>query len=154
LISWPLAASAAGLTVSFGASQLVGGLVRSSLPVGHERIVVPHVLSLTVLRNTGVAFGLLSGLGPTAVVALALTVLGVLLYNRAAWSATESGQWGLGLMIGGAVGNIVERVRFGYVLDYVDLHIWPVFNLADAAVVIGAGLLLVGLSRPRSHRRP
>jgi len=87
-----------------------------------------------------------------AVVGLALTVLGVLLYNRSAWPATGAGQWGLGLMVGGALGNIVERLRFGYVVDYVDVHVWPVFNLADTAIVVGAGLLLLALSRSGGSR--
>lgn len=145
--AWP-----AGLLLSVGASQLAGAVVRSSLPLGREHVVVPHVLSLTAVHNTGVAFGLLSGLGPAPVLVLAAAVLGVLLYNSAAWSSTAAGQWGLGLMLGGALGNVVERVRFGYVLDYLDLHVWPVFNLADTAVVAGAGLLLLALSRPGAGR--
>lgn len=108
--------------------------------------MIPHLLSLTVLHNTGIAFGLLSGVGPGAVVALALTVLGVLLYNRGAWPSTTAGQWSVGLMVGGALGNIIERLRFGYVLDYLDVHVWPVFNLADTAIIVGAGLLLLTLT--------
>jgi signal peptidase II len=100
-----------------------------------------------VLHNTGVAFGLLAGLSPIVAVILALTLLGVLFYNRSARQGAPVGHWGLGLMIGGALGNVVERLRFGYVLDYLDLHVWPVFNLADAAVVVGAGLLVVAFSR-------
>lgn len=145
-------AGVAGLVVAFAASQAAGWLVRSSLPVGAERTVIPPVLSLTVLHNTGVAFGLLSRLGPAAVVGLALTVLGVLLYNRSAWPAGTAGQWGVGFMLGGALGNVVERLRFGYVLDYFDFHVWPVFNLADTAIVVGAGLLLFALSRSRGSR--
>ncbi len=145
-------ASVAALALALGASQGAGWLVRSSLPAGTERVVVPHIFSLTVLHNTGVAFGLLSRLGTATVVALALTVLGVLLYNRATWSATDAGQWGVGLMLGGALGNVVERLRFGYVLDYFDLHAWPVFNLADTAIVVGAGLLLLALSRSGGSR--
>lgn len=140
------------MLVGFGAGQVAGDLVRASLPAGEEHVLVPHALSLVVLRNTGVAFGLLAGLGPVPVVVLAVVVLGVLLYHHAAWSGTGIGQWGVGLMLGGALGNIVERVRFGYVLDYLDIHVWPVFNLADTAVVVGACLLLLALSRPDGTR--
>jgi signal peptidase II len=135
------------MLVAFGVAQLAAGLVRSSLPAGREHVLVPHVLSLVVLHNTGVAFGLLAGLGPMPVVALGAVVLGVLLYHYSAWARSGAGQWGVGLMLGGALANIVERVRFGYVLDYLDIHVWPVFNLADTAVVVGAGLLLLALSR-------
>jgi signal peptidase II len=48
-------------------------------------------------------------------------------------------------MLGGALGNITDRLRFGYVVDYLDIHVWPVFNLADTAIVIGAGLLVLAL---------
>lgn len=140
--AWLPAAGAA-----FGLSLLGGWIVRSALPPGAERVLVPHVLSLRVLHNTGVAFGLLAGLSPIVAVILALTLLGVLFYNRSARQGAPVGHWGLGLMIGGALGNVVERLRFGYVLDYLDLHVWPVFNLADAAVVVGAGLLVVAFSR-------
>lgn len=140
------------MALALGGSEAAAWLIHSRLPAGSERVLVPHILSLTVLHNTGVAFGLLANSGSGAVVALALTVLGVLLYNKAAWPATNAGQWSVGLMVGGALGNIVERLRFGYVLDYVDVHVWPVFNLADTAIVVGAGLLLVALSRPGDSR--
>ncbi len=129
-----------------------GWLIRSSLSVGTEQVVVPHVLSLRVLHNTGVAFGLLAHLSPVATVILALTLLGVVFYNRSAWPLAASGPWGLGLMLGGALGNMIERLRFGYVVDYLDFHVWPVFNLADAAIVIGAGLLVLALSRSGGSR--
>lgn len=140
-----------GAAGAFGLSLLADWGVRSYLPAGTERVLVPNVLSLRELHNSGVAFGLLPGLSPIAAVVLALTLLGVVFYNRSAQSAALSGQWGLGLMIGGALGNIVERLRFGYVLDYLDLHVWPVFNLADATIVVGAGLLVLSLSRPHAH---
>lgn len=126
---------------------MAGWLIRSSLSVGTEQVVVPHVLSLRVLHNTGVAFGLLAHFPPVATVILALTLLGVVFYNRSAWPLAVVGPWGLGLMLGGALGNMIERLRFGYVLDYLDFHVWPVFNLADAAIVIGAGLLVLAFSR-------
>jgi signal peptidase II len=143
-----LAAAGAG----FGLSLLAGCMVRSFLPVGVERVVVPHVLSLLAVHNTGVAFGLLAGLPPIAVAILALTLLGAVFYNRSARPAAAVGRWGLGLMMGGALGNVVERLHFGYVLDYLDLHVWPVFNLADAAIVVGAGLLVLALSRSGGER--
>ena len=124
-------------------------MARASLPAGSERVVIPHLLSLRALHNTGVGFGLLTGLPPVAAAALALTLLAVLFYNRSARPAAAVGHVGLGLMVGGASGNIVERLRFGDVLDYLDVHVWPVFNLADASIVVGAGLLVMALSRTR-----
>lgn len=136
------------LLATLGASWAAGEAVGRWLAPGTERTLVPHVLSLTVLRNRGVAFGLLASLPPEVVAAVALTVLGVALYNKSAWSATGAGQWGLGLLAGGALANVLERLRFGYVVDYLDVHIWPVFNLADAAIVVGACLAVLALPRP------
>ncbi len=122
------------------------------MPPGTERVVLPHLLSLTVLHNSGMAFGMLRGFPPLAAVVVTLTVLAVVFYNRGAWSAAPSGQWGLGLILGGALGNVVERLRFGNVVDYLDLHVWPVFNLADAAIACGAGLLLLAMARSGGRR--
>ncbi|MGH2668584.1 MAG: signal peptidase II, partial [bacterium] len=58
----------------------------------------------------------------------------------------------LGCLLGGAAGNLIDRVRLGYVIDYLDLHVWPVFNLADVAVLIGGALLLVAAVRQRPSR--
>ena len=112
------------------------------VPAGGERVVIPHLLSVGLVANRGLAFGLLRHLPPLATTAVALTVIAALFYNRGAWPAGPAAQWGFGLIIGGAFGNVVDRLRFGYVVDYIDTHVWPVFNLADAAVVVGAGVLI------------
>jgi signal peptidase II len=133
--------------LAFGAAAAAGEAARAHLTLGVERVVIPDVLSLTLLHNTGVAFSLLHGLPPVVTIALALTVLGVAVYNRHAWPRTAAVRWGLGLVLGGAAANVVERLRFGYVIDYLDIHVWPVFNLADCAIVVGAGLLVLALLR-------
>jgi signal peptidase II len=130
--------------------------VTARLAPGTERVLIPRVLSLTLLHNTGIAFSLLRGASPFVIVALALTVLAVALYNRDAWPRTALVGWGLGLVLGGAAANAAERLRFGYVIDYLDVHVWPVFNVADSAVVVGAGLLVWALlsARPAAAARP
>ena len=142
----PRTLAAAGAVLTFAASQAVEWGVTRAVPPGGERVVIPHLLSLSVVHNQGIAFGLLARLAPLATTVLALTVLAFLFYNRTARLAAPAGQWGLGLIIGGALANVVDRLHFGYVIDYFDVHIWPVFNLADAAIVVGAGLLLIALS--------
>ncbi|HKV43221.1 MAG TPA: signal peptidase II [bacterium] len=125
------------------ACSLAGTSVASRLvPLEGTRVLVPHLLALTLVRNRGIAFGLLAHLSTGATMAIALTVLAALFYNRAAWPAAPAGQWGFGLIVGGAFGNVFDRLRFGYVIDYVDVHVWPVFNVADAAIVVGAGMLV------------
>ena len=109
-------------------------------------------LDLELSRNTGSAFSLFQGRGPLlAVVAVVLVaVLGTL-----AWRAPTVGRAAvLGLIAGGALGNLSDRVfrgDHGAVVDFVDLHFWPTFNLADACITVGCVLLVVSLLRaPRS----
>jgi len=150
VIALPWAFFAAGLG-GLAAGQAVGWVVTRVVPPGGERVIIPGVLSLVVFHNQGIAFGLLGRLSPVVTVALALTVLLALFYNKGAWPGGLAEQWGYGLMVGGALGNVADRLRFGYVVDYLDVHVWPVFNLADAAIVAGAGVLAAA-SFARRHR--
>lgn len=119
------------------------------------QIVVAPFLNLTMVWNRGVTFGLLGSdlwFKPLLLGGLALVIAALLLR----WLArAESWRiaWGLGLVLGGAVGNVIDRARFGAVVDFVHLHAagyhWYVFNLADSAIVSGVGLLLLdALIRP------
>lgn len=118
--------------------------------------MIPGVLSLTYLQNTGIAFGLLRGVPLPVLVAAALTVIFLLFYNWTrpgpARSRDATSRVALGCLLGGAAGNLIDRVRLGHVIDYLDLRVWPVFNLADAAVVIGGALLLVAAVRQRPRQ--
>ncbi len=121
------------------------------------RIEVLPFLNLTMVWNRGVTFGLLAGdawwhqyalAGIAMAVAVALIVWMTRAENRLVALS-------LGLVLGGAVGNVIDRVRFGAVVDFIDVHAygwhWYVFNVADSAIVIGVGLLLAdALLRPRS----
>jgi signal peptidase II len=147
-LPWAFCAAGLGGLVT---SQAAGWAVTRAVATGEERVLIPGILSLVVLHNRGIAFGLLGRISPAVAVVLALTVLVALFYNRGAWPRGPAGQWGVGLMVGGALGNVTDRLRFGYVVDYVDVHVWPVFNLADAAIVAGAGVLAAAsfVRRPR-----
>ena len=103
------------------------------------------VLSLYLTHNTGVAFSMFGGAGPWPLVALTLVVCAVI---GVLWWRTARGRWlshaGFGLIIAGALGNLIDRVRLGYVIDYILVHTpgfswsFAVFNLADAFITIGA----------------
>lgn len=131
--------------------QLTKFWVANNLPVYQPVDLVEWlapILSFTSVRNTGVAFGLFQGLGiPFSLLSLVIVV--AVVFFRLKVPASEFLLHGaLGLVTGGALGNIVDRVMRGYVVDFLDvnfwpLHNWPVFNLADAAIVVGAGLLLL-----------
>src|SRR5207302_9836252 len=112
----------AGLQAS--SVDLFGGLVR-----------------LDYTRNTGAAFSIFPT-GSWAFAAIALVVsAGIVVYYRRVAGGPVVLRLALGLVLGGALGNLIDRVRLGYVIDFIDLRWWPVFNLADSAIVVGVVLL-------------
>jgi len=124
-----------------GLDQLVKYLVATHLAVGQSLPLVGHALRLTYVRNTGAAFSLFVGFSPyLALVGLIVAVTVVWLHHRTAPSNYLL-QIGLALVLGGSCGNLLDRLCRSYVIDYLDLSIWPVFNLAD--VMINAGVLVL-----------
>jgi signal peptidase II len=124
----------------------------------HETIeVIPGLLNVTHVRNSGVAFGFLNATSfafkPALMAALAFAALiGVALYATQLSPHQRWARTGLALILGGAAGNLVDRARQGYVVDFVDVywgtwHFWA-FNVADAAISIGVSMLILDLLRP------
>jgi signal peptidase II len=139
--------------------QISKAIVLDRLPLGVPISVVDGLLALTLVLNPGLAFGLLGGVPPAwrwTVAALSLVALAVL--ARVALRVLPAGGWtgrlAVGLIFGGAVGNLVDRARFGAVVDFVDVHWrgwhWPAFNVADSAITVGVALLAVRLLNDRS----
>lgn len=135
--AWRLAGALCGLVVVI--DQAAKALIEANLVPG-EQVDVLGPLSLTLAHNRGVAFGLASG-GGAALVALtvvALFFVGILF----ARNPTRPGMWiAVGLLAGGALGNLADRVRAGAVTDYIDVLSWPPFNLADVAITLGVVVL-------------
>ncbi len=106
---------------------------------------------LTYVHNTGTAFGLFQG-NNKALLLAAFAILGVLLYS--ARELTEHGGFwgavGVGLVLGGALGNIYDRIHYAQVIDFLDFLIWPVFNIADSAITVGTASLMIGLWRSKA----
>lgn len=134
------AVSVVGLTVV--ADQATKAIAVASLERGEE-VNVFLGLDMTYVRNEGVAFGALSGGGPVLVTAIALALAGLAAYFvlnsdvRFLWLP-------VGLILGGALGNLADRAREGAVVDFIDPIAWPAFNFADTAIVVGVlGLLYV-----------
>jgi len=130
------------------ADQVAKGLMMSLLgtQAGTGIELVPF-LNVVVVWNRGMSFGLLNAaLAPWAFIALALAISAGLFWWL--WRADRVGSaLALGLILGGALGNVVDRLRFGAVYDFLDFHLagwhWPAFNLADSAITVGAVLLLL-----------
>ena len=146
------------------ADQMVKAMVRSRLALHESITVIPGFFDLTRVHNTGAAYGFLNGVDFPFKTALLASVATAALIGLAVYAATlDRGQVltraGLTLVIGGAAGNLIDRVTAGYVLDFVDLysggwHFWA-FNVADAAITAGVVLMileLLGLGRPRVSR--
>jgi len=140
-----------GLPVAAGivaADQASKWAARDALWDPPRYIEVTFFFNLVPVQNRGISFGLFQseGAGTWLIVGLALAIsagLGVWLgRTRSRWQA-----WALGLVIGGAVGNVIDRVRLGWVIDFLDFHgggyHWPAFNLADATISIGVVMLIV-----------
>ncbi|KFB11407.1 signal peptidase II [Nitratireductor basaltis] len=127
--------------------QWVKQLVQTNLPL-HERVDLVPYLSLYHSQNTGVAFSMLSGVGGTWLSVLTLIVLGFILYLALKTQPHQRmSQFGFALIVGGALGNLVDRTTLGYVVDYIYFHTpswsFAVFNLADAFITVGAGLVIL-----------
>jgi signal peptidase II len=143
--------------------QITKAVVLERLPLGVPVTVIDGWLALTLVLNPGLAFGLLGSVPPGwrwVVAALSLVALAVL--ARVALRVLPAGGWtgrlAIGLIFGGAVGNLVDRARFGAVVDFVDVYWrgwhWPAFNVADSAITVGVALLALRLLNDRSTPAP
>lgn len=136
--------SRAGLVLAavLVADQVTKALVRGGVELGSENPVIPLV-TLVHTRNSGVAFGAFEDQIAVVVVLIALAVAALVAY----FATHRDSPWvwlPTGLLAGGAVGNVVDRVREGFVTDFVKLPYWPAFNVADLAITLGVlSLLLV-----------
>lgn len=142
------------------ADQITKALVHQSLGLYDSVSVIPGLIDLVHVRNEGVAFGLLNSadLPFKAVLTSALAVaalLGIALYARQLQAHERIARFGLACILGGAIGNLIDRVRQGYVLDFVDVywgawHFWA-FNVADASITVGALLVFADLLLVKQH---
>ncbi len=141
--AWRLAGALCGLVVAL--DQAVKAVVEANLVPG-EHIDLLGPIGLTLVHNRGVAFGLASGGGVAliALVVVALFFVGALF----ARDPNRPGMWiAVGLLAGGALGNLADRVRADAVTDYIDVLSWPPFNLADVAITLGVAVLALGYLR-------
>ena len=147
---WGRAALVAAAVV--GLDQAVKALVRGSVQVGERRDLLAFV-DLVHVRNRGVAFSALEG-RTTLVVLVIAVAMGALLWYFSRHAARPLMWLPTGLLVGGAVGNLVDRVRLGAVTDFLKLPSWPAFNIADMAITVGVvGLLVVVERNERADRR-
>jgi|SRR5471032_188222 signal peptidase II len=124
-------------------------LLRTLLKQGSSINIIDGFFQLVVVWNSGVSFGLMGGdraLPPWILSAVAIAVcVGLFVWLRRTDRPLTG--WGIGLVMGGAIGNVIDRARWGAVFDFADFHVhqwhWPAFNIADSAIVVGVGLMLI-----------
>jgi signal peptidase II len=132
--------------------QATKALVKAKLPLHESMTVIPGFFDLTHVRNTGAAFGMLDNTHfpykPAVMVVVALIALGAVASYALTLPATQRiARYGLALILGGAIGNLIDRATAGYVVDFVDVywrgvHFWA-FNVADSAITVGVVLMLL-----------
>lgn len=134
------------------ADQLTKHLVRGFLEEGESWHLLPslgRIFSITHVRNRGAAFGLLPNADLLFVLVAVVVIVVILFYSRSLSAETLLVRVSLGLQLGGAAGNLVDRLFFqGYVTDFLAFNLWPsVFNVADSCIVVGMGILVYRLWR-------
>lgn len=135
--------------------QATKALVRATLPLHESVSIVPGLVDFTHVRNTGAAFGILNAADfpfKTAVIALVATMalVGVGAYAARLPAHQRAARLGLALILGGAAGNLIDRLSAGYVVDFVDVywrqyHFWA-FNVADAAITVGVSVMILDIA--------
>lgn len=123
--------------------------MNAQIPVGTEVSVVDHVVGITNVRNSGAAFGVAPAGATLFLVASILVAIGLVVYV----ARNPVNEWNslvLGLILGGTLGNGYDRIFHGTVTDFINVHFWPVFNVADAAISTGVVLMIAGYFLRRS----
>ena len=133
--------------------QVTKALIMAYFDLYELQSVIPGLFNLTYLTNTGAAFGMLAGAQSVwrqvFFVGVAVAAIGVMVFSYKQFrSQGRIFAHAIGLIAGGAVGNLIDRLRFGAVVDFLDFylgtHHWPAFNVADSAITVGVGLFILG----------
>ena len=133
------------LTVSvFIVDQLSKFIVSSRFDPNESLTVIKNIFHITLVHNTGAAFGIFKNQAAFFTVVSVLAVFFIIAYMRKSGGTFALRDTGFAFILGGAFGNLADRARFGYVIDFLDFRIWPVFNVADSAITLGA--VLVGIT--------
>jgi signal peptidase II len=152
---WQWVALGAVALAAVVGDQVTKAVVRSHLQLD-EALHVVGPLSIHRVQNSGIAFGLFASATAIVTVLTAIAVAWMVVFFARSGSRHPVLPTALGLLIGGSVSNLADRVRLGHVTDFIDFRWWPAFNLADSFIVIGVAILLVALTstdRPVEKRR-
>lgn len=124
-------------------------IIRQKMSLAGSIPIIKSVFHITYVENRGIAFGLFPQGSSLFIVISLIIILGIIFFERKKVIKSLKERFCLGLILGGALGNLIDRLRFGFVIDFLDFRIWPVFNLADSGVCIGGILMVFFLLRKR-----
>jgi signal peptidase II len=136
----------------FALDQVTKLVVNALMHTGQSIPIINGIFHITYVRNPGAAFGLLAHRTGFFVLATLVVAILILVYYRQLPAGHPCLRAALALQLGGALGNLADRVRLGSVVDFLDFQVWPVFNVADVALVTGVGLLILDLARPAREK--
>ena len=125
------------------ADQLIKLVINNKFICGQSLPVIKNIFHLTYVKNTGAAFGIFQNQNMFFIISTLVIIVIMLIYINKINKKSIWFKLAAGLILGGAVANLIDRIRVGCVIDYLDFRIWPVFNLADSSVVIGAGIIVL-----------
>jgi len=119
-------------------------------------VVIQNFLYMTLVHNTGIAFGMFKNQGGIfifiSIILIILLLYNIIYYKRHQENLSRLYIVAFSMILAGAIGNLIDRILFGYVIDFIDFRVWPVFNIADSAITIGAVIIVVKFF-PRSTER-
>jgi len=125
--------------------RLTKYILLKNLSEGESVRVIPGIFHITLVFNSGAAFGIFKGRSVFFIILTALVIVLICLYIWRGGCRDLPVLIALSLIAGGAAGNLIDRAAFGYVVDFLDFRVWPVFNIADSAITIGAFILAIRL---------
>ncbi len=109
---------------------------------GQEVKIIPGVLHLTLVVNKGAAFGLLGRMTPLVIFFSVAAIICIVIYLSRNKTPERVMSVALAAILGGALGNLTDRILYGHVIDFIDFRVWPVFNVADSFITVGAAILI------------
>ena len=123
--------------------QLTKFLIKQNFQLNQSIPILKNIFHLTYITNTGSAFGLFKGLNLFFMLFSIIVIIVIFYYLNKIVENKKLLQFSIGLLLGGTIGNLIDRIAYASVIDFIDFRIWPVFNIADAAVTISVILLII-----------
>lgn len=123
--------------------QLTKILLTANISLGQSLVIIPNFLSLVYVQNTGAGFGILKGFGFFLIIISLLVIIVIFDYYKKITLKQKLLLFSTAILLGGVVGNLIDRLFHGFVIDFINFNFWPAFNVADMAITIGVvGLIL------------